>query len=172
MRVLVILLSAIGLVGPAGAQSVEEVDLAQKTLARLQEPSFRKRREHCGFIGYDDKGKLKATPAVEGTMDSCAAPYPTDLAVTASYHTHGAFDEGYYNELPSTIDVDGDAGAFLNGYVATPGGRFWIVSGRNRSAHLICGIGCLPVAPGFRKGLTGEILDGYSFEDLERALGY
>ena len=160
---------ALTLGGPATAQSAEEVALAQETLARLQEPSFRKRREHCGFIGYREDGTLAATPATVGTLDSCAARYPTDLAVTASYHTHGAFDIGYFNELPSLMDVEGDAGAFLNGYVATPGGRLWLVAGRTRSVHLICGIGCLPADPGFRKGGSGEILDGYSFEDLSRA---
>ena len=163
---------ALGLAtGPAAAQSLEEIDLAQRTLSRLQEPSFRKRREHCGFIGYDARGQLVAGPASEGTMDSCAAPYPTDLAVTASYHTHGAYDEGYFNELPSLIDVEGDASVYLDGYVATPGGRLWLVMGRTRSVHLICGLGCLPVAPGFRKGSSGEILDGYSYEDLGRAFG-
>ena len=157
--------------GPAAAQSVAEVRLARETLSRLQEPSFRKRREHCGFIGYDARGKLVAGPASEGTMDSCAAPYPDDLAVTASYHTHGAYDEGYFNELPSMIDVEGDASVFIDGYVSTPGGRLWLVAGRTRSVHLICGLGCLPVAPGFRKGSSGEILDGYTYEDLGRAFG-
>ena len=157
--------------GPATAQSVDEVTLARETLSRLQEPSFRKRREHCGFIGYDARGKLVAGPASEGTMDTCAAPYPDDLAVTASYHTHGAYDEGYFNELPSLIDVEGDASVCLDGYVSTPGGRLWLVAGRTRSIHLICGLGCLPVAPGFRKGSSGEILDGYTYEDLGRAFG-
>ncbi|MBS1301346.1 DUF4329 domain-containing protein [Loktanella sp. SALINAS62] len=155
----------------AAAPDLAEVALAERTLYALQAQSFAKRREYCGYLGYDNDGELVASPAVAGTFASCSAPFPTDIAVTASYHTHGAFDDGYFNELPSLIDVDGDAQFLLNGYVATPGGRLWYVAGRERSVHLICGIGCLPIAPGFRKGLSGEILDGYTYEDLQNALG-
>ena len=159
------------LAGPAPAQPVEEVALAQGTLSDLQDLSFRTRREYCGFLGYDATGTLVAGPASAGPRDSCAAPFPDDLAVTASYHTHGAYDAGYFNELPSLVDVDGDASVFLDGYVSTPGGRLWLVSGRRRSVHLICGVGCLPVSPDYRKGAEGALLDGYSYEDLGRALG-
>ncbi|SEP73289.1 protein of unknown function [Loktanella sp. DSM 29012] len=152
------------------AQDLDELALAERTLGDLQALSFAERREYCGFLGYNADGDLVASRPEKGTIDSCSAPFPPDLAVTASYHTHGAYDPGYFNELPSLMDVDGDADFFLDGYVSTPGGRLWYVSGRNRSVHLMCGLGCLPVAPDFRKGSSGEILDGYTYEDLRRAL--
>ena len=154
---------------PAAAQQAEEVAVARRALAAAQELSFAKRREYCGFIGYDAAARLVATPPTAGTTATCAAPYPEDLAVVASWHTHGAFDRGYVNELPSDIDVEGDRNALLNGYVATPGGRLWYVDGRAATAHLICGPGCLPVAPGFYKGADGIIRDRYTLEELREA---
>ncbi len=155
---------------PATAQDAEEVAVARAVLASLQDLSFRKRREYCGFIGYNSDAKLEATPATGGTQATCSAAFPDDLAVVASYHTHGAFDEGYFNEIPSDIDMESDAEFLLNGYVSTPGGRLWYIDGRALVAHQICGLGCLPVAPGFAKGLNGEIAERYTFDELVQKL--
>ena len=170
LRVLAILIMALPAL-PVQAQDAAEVALARTVLTRLQALSFSKGREYCGYLGLTRDGTLVASVAVPGDMASCDAPFPDDIAVVASYHTHGAFDAGYYNELPSTIDVDGDSDFFMNGYIATPGGRFWFVDGRNRTVHQICGTGCLPVAPGFRKGADGTIAEQYSYDRLRRALG-
>ena len=170
MRKISVVLAAL-VAAPAAAQDAAEVEVARAALAAIQETSFRKRREFCGYIGYDARGELVATDPVQGTRASCGAPYPDDLAVTASYHTHGAFDAGYFNELPSTVDVEGDMQWLLTGYVATPGGRFWHIDGREGIATLICGPACLPVAPGFYKGQTGDIADRYSIEELRLRLG-
>lgn len=170
LRVLAILIMVLS-APPVQAQDAEEVALARNVLMRLQSLSFSKGREYCGYLGLTRDGALVASVAVPGDLASCDAAFPHDIAVVASYHTHGAFDAGYYNELPSTIDVDGDSDFYMNGYIATPGGRFWFVDGRNRRVHQICGAGCLPVAPGFRKGADGTIAEQYSYDGLRRALG-
>ena len=87
----------------------------------------------------------------------------------ASYHTHGAFDLGYFNEIPSDIDMESDAAFLLNGYVSTPGGRLWYVDTDEMQVRQICGIGCLPKDPNFVEGADGKIEEVYSYQDL---LGY
>lgn len=157
--------------GTAAAQDPVEMEVARSILASLQSLSFEKNREYCGFIGYNARGILVATPGHPGTMARCSAPFPDDLAVTASYHTHGAFDLGYFNEIPSDIDVESDHAFLLNGYVSTPGGRFWYVDGREKVTWQICGLGCLPIAPGFYKGASGTIAERYTYEELRETLG-
>ena len=164
----VILVLMCGLAHPVAAQDEAELSLARTVLAELQALSFAKKREYCGYLGLTREGVLVATDAVPGDMASCAAEFPTDVAVVASYHTHGTFDEGYYNEMPSTIDIDSDAAAYMNGFVATPGGRLWYIDGRARVTRQICGLGCLPVAPLFSKTAEGEVEEVYTYDDLRR----
>ena len=164
LRVLVLLV----MVTPAAAQDAAELALAREVLTTLQPLSFRKMREYCGYLALDRTGRLVATDPVPGDMASCAAAFPQDLAVVASYHTHGTFNEGYFNEMPSTIDIESDSAFYLNGFVVTPGGRFWYIDGRDRTARQICGVGCLPAAPLFRKGTEGVVADTYTYDDLRR----
>lgn len=154
----------------ATAQDAAEVALARETLSALQALSFAKGREFCGFIGYDAGGVLQATQAVQGDESTCSADLPDDLAVTASYHTHGGFDPDYFGEIPSDIDIEGDAALWINGYVSTPGGRFWYVDSRAMEVRLLCGLSCLPTAPGYRKGANGPIASKYSYDALVRKL--
>ena len=154
---------------PAAAQDARETALVKEVFAELQLLSFRKKREYCGFLALTRKGDLVATDPVPGDMASCAADFPTDLAVVASYHTHGTFDDGYHNEMPSLTDIDSDRAVYLNGYVATPGGRLWYIDGRRGVTFQICGTGCLPVAPLFSKDREGAVAEAYTYDDL-RAL--
>ena len=153
---------------PVGAQDAAELALARKVLTALQPLSFQKMREYCGYLALDRDGVLVASDPVPGDRASCAAPFPAGLAVVASYHTHGDFDEEYFNEMPSTIDLESDSAFYLNGYVATPGGRFWYIDGRQKVTRQICGEDCLPAAPLFRKGAEGRIFDVYTYDDLRR----
>ncbi len=150
----------------AGAQTPAETAFVKKIFEPLQHRSFAKKREYCGFIGYDKGGKLTATEPVEGTSNGCGLTLPYDVAVIASYHTHGAFDIPYYNEIPSDIDMLSDQSMRINGWIATPGGRLWFVDSRAMVARQICGLGCLPVAPGFYKSQAGDVAESYSFEAL------
>ena len=156
---------------PAMAQDAAELVVAKEVLTRLQPLSFEKRREYCGYVGYNADGIMIATKPVAGDQASCGAPFPRDIAVTASYHTHGDFDAGYFNEVPSVVDMEGDAEFYMNGYVSTPGGRMWFIDSSLLFAYQVCGIGCLPTAPGFQKGKDGDIADAYEYDALREKLG-
>lgn len=152
------------------AQSLDEATLARETLRKLQAPSFEKQSEFCGYLGYNGKGQLIATEASRGDEASCSPFFPKDFAPVASYHTHGGFDEEYMSEVPSDIDVEGDAAERVNGYISTPGGRLWYVDSRKMEVRQLCGLGCLPVAPDFVKGADGKIEMRYSYEELLKKL--
>lgn len=169
MRGAVLVLALIAAL-PVSAQDAEELRIAREVLTRLQPISFDKKREYCGYIGYDENGVLKASAAVAGTRDTCSARFPRNLAITASYHTHGDFDDGYFNEIPSDIDMEGDREFYMNGYVSTPGGRLWYIDTQIMLATQICGVSCLPVAGGFRKGPSGDIAESYSYDALRDKL--
>lgn len=160
---------AICLSGPGAAQDVAELVVAKEVLTRMQPYSFEKKREYCGYIGYNADGIMVATPPVAGDLASCGAPFPRDLAVTASYHTHGDYDEGYFNEIPSTIDMEGDQEFYMNGYVSTPGGRMWFIDTQRMVTFQVCGLACLPTAPRFRKG--GDVAREYTYDALREKLG-
>lgn len=167
------------LAGAAQAQrpqhpSWEEIDFAKSVLEDVQMLSINKRREYCGYIGRDATGTLVATAPVPGTMASCLPlwPDPREMRVIASYHTHGAFDIGYLNEIPSDVDLQGDIALGIDGWVATPGGRLWFSDHRAREVRLVCGITCLPFSPRFYKGLDGHVAKSYSLQELIRRMGY
>lgn len=162
---------ALCLSSPAFAQSREEVEFMAAFLADLQPRSFAKEREHCGFLGRDATGALVATEPLPGRRDSCELDWPHDLEVIASYHTHGAFDFTYHNELPSETDMLSDQALGVNGWIATPGGRLWFVDSERMAAKQVCGVGCLPVAPGFYKAQAGDIAKRYTYDELVQRLG-
>ena len=153
---------------PATAQDARELQLVRDVFASLQPLSIRKKREYCGYLGLTRQGKMVATDPVAGDMASCAAPFPAGIAVIASYHTHGTYDARYFDEMPSLQDLESDSATYLNGYVATPGGRLWYIDGRQKVTHQICGVGCLAVAPLFSKADDGEVAAAYTYDDLRQ----
>lgn len=170
-RIVLGVFAALCLSSAATAQSREEVAFMKAFMTELQLRSFDKRSEFCGFLGRDAKGALQATAPVQGNRDSCPLEWPRDLAVIASYHTHGAFDYAYHNELPSDTDLRSDRSLGVDGWIATPGGRIWFVDSARMLAKQVCGVGCLPVAPGFYKSQAGDIAKVYTFEALVERLG-
>ncbi|KPP84176.1 MAG: protein of unknown function containing DUF4329 domain [Rhodobacteraceae bacterium HLUCCA08] len=152
----------------------EQVDFVTALFGELQMLSINKRREYCGYIGRDASGALVATDPVPGEMASCLPVWPDrgEMTVIASYHTHGAFDIGYLNEIPSDIDLQGDIALGIDGWIATPGGRLWFSDHRAREVRLICGITCLPFSPRFYKGTSGHIAKSYTLEELIRRMEY
>ncbi|MCT8159853.1 DUF4329 domain-containing protein [Pseudoruegeria sp. SHC-113] len=155
---------------PVGAlaQSAEEMRFAKAFLNALQERSFARNREYCGYFGYTPEGRLAATQPRRGQADSCLMRWSTQIEVFASYHTHGAFDPGHFNEFPSSTDIESDRAEGINGYVATPGGRLWFVDGARGTARQLCGLGCLKQDPGFVAGLDGVIPDRLSLRQIRR----
>lgn len=169
MRYLLILLMIL----PAGlaAQTATETALARKMLRELQTRSIQESREFCGMIGVDADGNYVVGPISRGTAARCTFRRPRAAKkIVASFHTHGGYLPGYDNEVPSIIDLESERSQGLRGYVATPGGRFWLVDGKKSRVSLICGPKCLPWDPRYNDGELARIHESYSRRELfERA---
>lgn len=131
---------------PADAEAQR---FARVLLEGLQERSIRERREYCGFLSVSDTGEISATRPRRGTLAGCSLGAMPE-GTFATYHTHGAWDFGYDNEVPSASDLESDFLNGVDGYVSTPGGRFWHVDLDTRSVVLVCGRGCLTSDPGYQ----------------------
>lgn len=155
------------LAAPAFAQNTTEAEFAKSVLNQLQDLSFEKNREYCGYIAFNEDGELVATPAKKGRIGSCLANDPNpDWVLIASYHTHGAFDYDTPAEFPSSSDMEGDEAEGVDGYISTPGGRFWYVDSSEMIVSQICGVGCLKQDPEFIEGLDGDIPVSFTYEEL------
>jgi hypothetical protein len=156
----------------AVAQAEDEAAFAQEILAAVQVRSILEDREYCGYIARDPEGRLTATKPRRGKYNSCdlGAP-PPFLRVLASYHTHASYDAGSINEIPSLQDLMSDIAARTDGYISTPGGRFWFSDHRAREVRLLCGPGCLPQDPVFRPGKADKVRRRYTEADLQNLMG-
>ena len=149
-------------------QTQGEIAFMSRLFNDIQPASIRDRREYCGLIGVDGTGNFVATEPVRGRVSSCLPPDPrfADFEVLASYHTHGAWDPNYLTEVPSFDDIRTDIEDGTDGYIATPGGRFWYVDARNQVARQICGRGCLTPDPRFETDPTFAVRTTYTLDDL------
>ncbi|ADO41318.1 DUF4329 domain-containing protein [Ketogulonicigenium vulgare] len=174
-RILGILFAVAAITGGAdrlSAQTQEEFDFVQELLGELQHISFQRGAEYCGFVGIDHTGKLVASEATRGTMASCPLHVPprSEMTIIASYHTHGAFDEGFINEIPSDIDMRSDQSMGIRGWVSTPGGRLWLVDSRKMVTRQVCAQGCLPIDPNYYKAQAGDVAKTYTYDELVERL--
>lgn len=153
----------------ANAQSRNEITFARLQLAALQRKSITRNREYCGYFGYNRENQLVSGPIKRGGQSGCRPIWPQNtVRLVASFHTHGAFDARIASELPSLEDVAADVADGNFGFVATPGGRMWLIDPRDSSVRLICDVGCLPQDRNFVRGLTGNIQNRYNWAQLER----
>ena len=138
----------------------------------MQPRSFAENREYCGFLGVDASASFRATPPVRGDAESCEiVGFPEDFVVVASYHTHGGYAAELDSEVPSTDDVQSDVADRTFGYVATPGGRVWLVDWRDRTARQLCGPGCVASDPDFVPGQAGWIPSTLTLAEIRRREG-
>lgn len=147
----------------------EEAAFVRSILSELQRASFAENREYCGVVGFDSEGELVSSPISRGDEGSCSVASDGDVVIaTASFHTHGGFSEDFSSEVPSIDDLEGDEAEGIDGYVATPGGRFWFIDTAEEVivASQICGIGCLPSDPAFVPGLDGEIPVSMTYDEI------
>lgn len=147
---------------------------ARTQLIAVQRRSFDGGIELCGIIFEDSNGDLGATAVREGSEASCGIAYfdQPGMRPVASFHTHGGFNTDYDSEVPSLLDMESDAASGLDGYVATPGGRFWRVDATGPTAIRVCGPGCLPQDPAYRPCPAAEPLPRYTYRELAaRQLG-
>ncbi len=142
---------------------------AREHLASLQARSFAESLEMCGIIFEDETDGLITTPVIDGDEATCDITYYDEpgMAPVASFHTHGAFGPDYDSEVPSVYDLESDFANEMDGYISTPGGRFWRVDWENRQALLICGEGCLPMDPNYRPCPIDDIPLVYTIETLQ-----
>ncbi|MEM7690719.1 MAG: DUF4329 domain-containing protein [Pseudomonadota bacterium] len=147
---------------------------AREQLSAIQARSFAERIELCGIIFERSDGSLGATRPREGNEDSCGIAYFDEpgMRPVASFHTHSSYNPDYDSEVPSIIDLANDAATGMDGYVATPGGRFWWVDAASPSTTRVCGPGCLPQDPAYRPCPAAEPLPRYTYDELRaRQLG-
>lgn len=145
-----------------------EVSFAQATLNALQVPSFDQNREFCGLIGIDETGAFVASEPVRGGTSSCLPPEDIEgVTEIASYHTHGGYTPAFATEIPSYDDLRTDIEDGVDGYVSTPGGRFWFVDARAKEVRLICGPGCVARDPDFIDDPDEVIETSYTLEELD-----
>ena len=125
---------------------------AKQQLGNLQARSFAEDTEYCGIIFEDSNGELGAARILEGKQASCDIAYFDEpgMAPVASFHTHGGYSDEFDSEVPSTLDLESDMASGMDGYVSTPGGRFWRNDARKGVAIQVCGERCLPQDPAYR----------------------
>ena len=154
----------------ASAQDADVLAVARQALSDLQAESFAQNREFCGVIGRVGDGRMAITRASRGSVAGCTPGSGRRMAkIVASYHTHGAYAPQFDNEVPSIYDLEIVIEERTDGFVSTPGGRFWYVDWRREEARLICGPGCLPQDPNFRDD-GPAVPDVVRAEELERRM--
>ncbi len=149
--------------------TTQEVQVfAREQLAALQQRSFAEDTEYCGIIFEDSDGDLGVTRILGGERASCDIAFFDEpgMAPLASFHTHGAFGEEFDSEVPSSLDLEGDIASGMDGYVSTPGGRFWRIDAQAGKAIKVCGPGCLPSDPAYRPCPAAQPEREYSVSSL------
>lgn len=156
-------------VAPPNAPSGPVVDaFAASVLDSYQPLTIANKREYCGYIFVDARGNLQSTTGSQGRFASCTMPAPrVGQGIIASFHTH-PFGRGFTNELPSTIDLISDFDYGIDGYVATPSGRLWLVDFQTRSTRQLCGPGCLTSDPAYVPPARDMFRQSYTLDELRR----
>jgi len=141
---------------------------AREQLGPLQQSSFSDDIELCGIIFERSDGSLGASEPRNGDEASCGIAYFDEpgMRPVASFHTHAAQNDKYDSEVPSVLDIDSDVASGMDGYVATPGGRFWHINAQNGEAMMVCGVGCLDQDPAYAPCPANEPDTFYTRSDL------
>jgi len=146
----------------------EVQDFARQQLNAVQEQSFAQNIELCGIIFERSDGTLGASEPRPGDEASCGIRYFDEpgMRPLASFHTHAGQSDKYDSEVPSILDLDSDHASGMDGYVATPGGRFWRIDATEPTAIMVCGAGCLKQDPTYKPNPGFEPQQTYSRADL------
>lgn len=163
--------------GPEALQATlpqAEVETFAKTqLDAVQSRSFAQNIELCGIIFESSDATLGMGRKTGGSEATCDLIYYDEpgMVPVASFHTHGSYSSEYDSEVPSITDIQSDMASGIDGYVATPGGRFWHIDHETGTAHLVCGEGCLMQDPSYQSCSSDRIENSYSIESLAARLG-
>ena len=176
--VLAALALALTLLSPARADNhhwdqltFERVDaVAEAVLMEAQALSLANNREYCGYIAFNAADKLQFTAPIRGDIESCEPPFvPDSWELIASYHTHGALDPNnpdFSFELPSSSDLESDSDEGVDGYLSTPGGRFWFIDTVDELVILLGDAGYFESDQLFVEDIDCPVQAEYSFEDI------
>ena len=149
----------------------ERVDaVAEAVLMEAQALSLANNREYCGYIAFNAADKLQFTAPIRGDIESCEPPVvPDSWELIASYHTHGALDPNnpdFSFELPSSGDLESDSDEGVDGYLSTPGGRFWFIDTVDELVILLGDAGYFESDQLFVEDIDCPVQAEYSFEDI------
>jgi hypothetical protein len=146
---------------------------ARAQLDALQQPSFEGNIELCGIIFESAEGELGVSRQVSGETATCDIAFFDEpgMVPVASFHTHGRHSPLYDAEVPSLTDITSDMATGVDGYVATPGGRFWHIDHRTGIARLVCGPGCLVQDPRYVPCDGDLIAERYTMDQLAERFG-
>jgi hypothetical protein len=111
---------------------------ARHVLNNVNPKSVAENREYGGWIYRSPDGTYSPTATVTGTNSSVLIPLsliPGGVQRTALFHTHAAFDPRYDNENFSPTDLRTIDYFLVDGYLATPAGRFLWAERRKRLIH-------------------------------------
>lgn len=158
---------------PLYANSDEIENMALTALNIAQPNSFKNNIEYCGLIGYHRSGALLFSPPIPGFRNSCN-PGLNPWAwkeVVATYHTHGAHTLDSDAEVPSVEDMLADFAEQTDGYIATPGGRVWHISVKDKKAYLLCGPGCVKSDEKYQECENLKPENEYTLSSLRQRIG-
>ena len=145
-------------------------EVAESALDRAQELSLRNNREYCGYIAFDGADRLRFTNPLKGDIESCAPPeVPESWELIASYHTHGALDPNDLDvtfELPSSADLTSDMEEGVDGYLATPGGRFWFIDTIDEVIIQLGGVGYFEQDVNFEQDFECGPFEEHTFDEV------
>jgi hypothetical protein len=104
-------------------------EAARAILNRMNPLSIQENREYGGYVYRRHDGRYGVTTPIAG--DFGYTPFPDPAAVlpergtlVATWHTHGAAVEGIVSEFFSSQDMRLNQHHGVDGYLATPSGRF------------------------------------------------
>ena len=106
-------------------------EAARQVLNGINPTSIRENREYGGWVFINRDGSFASTAPVPGEATSVRLPdpalvIPVGSNITASYHTHAAFDPKFDNENFSETDLSANRDNSIDGYLGTPAGQFKI----------------------------------------------
>ncbi|MDE1466835.1 DUF4329 domain-containing protein [Aurantiacibacter sp. D1-12] len=146
---------------------------AREQLSNLQQQSFAEDTEYCGLLAENADGEIVSRTVIVGDHESCDITYfdVRTLYPLATYHTHAGFNTDYDSEVPSTLDIESDMASGMDGFVSTPGGRFWHIDAETGTATQVCGEGCLPSDPRYRPCNGAAPEESYTLASLRARFG-
>ena len=156
---------------PWDTLTFEKLDrVAEAALGNAQDLSLENNREYCGYIAFDGEERLRFTAPLKGSVETCTPPeVPYEWELIASYHTHGALDANEPDvsyELPSGEDIRSDLSEGIDGYLSTPGGRFWFIDTQDETVIMLGGVGYFQPDNFFKQDLHCGPRAQHTFDEI------